>query len=484
MQSLLLAALLSFPAPSVAPVAVPVAAKGPATATPSAALERGLDAIDVESIRADLAFIASDELEGRDTPSPGLRIAARYLRSRVERLGFEPAGERGFFDLYAMSNVGLDLEQTQARFGDEELAFGTDYLFSTEGFRDLEVQGRVVFVGDAAASTLEGVDLEGCVALAMDAPDARSGIRLHRLAKAGALGVVYLQPEEVGYKRVNRYARWRERQARKGARRVRSDAIGEVYLTERGFERLDLDPKSLKVGQLLEDVFQERRVLSGDAEEDEIENVASLWPGSDPKLREEVIIVSAHYDHVGKSDQGIFNGADDNGSGTCGLLALAEGLAEYGPLRRSVLLLWVSGEEKGLKGSYAWTMAPTLPEGYRPVANLNIDMIGRNAKDYLLITPTKERPEYNELVRMAEKNAPLEGFPELGSCDEYWRRSDHMNFSDNLGIPVAFLFSDVHEDYHRPTDTVEKVDMDKIRRVSRLVLRMLDGLQGDVLFPH
>jgi len=82
---------------------------------------------------------------------------------------------------------------------------------------------------------------------------------------------------------------------------------------------------------------------------------------------------------------------------------------------------------------------------------------------------------------MAEAAAPLEGFPTLGSADDYWRRSDHMNFSDNLGIPVAFLFSDVHEDYHQPTDTVEKIDFDKIRRVTRLVLRMMDGLQDDRL---
>ena len=77
--------------------------------------------------------------------------------------------------------------------------------------------------------------------------------------------------------------------------------------------------------------------------------------------------------------------------------------------------------------------------------------------------------------------APLESFPQLGSADEYWRRSDHMNFADNLGIPVAFLFSDVHADYHKPTDTPDKIDYDKIRRVTRLVLRMLDALQADEL---
>jgi Zn-dependent M28 family amino/carboxypeptidase len=159
-------------------------------------------------------------------------------------------------------------------------------------------------------------------------------------------------------------------------------------------------------------------------------------------------------------------------------MAIAEALTAYGPMRRSVLLLWVSGEEKGLLGSKAWTLDPTLPEGMRAVCNLNIDMIGRNPSDYLLITPTRQHPAYNGLTRMAERHAPLEGFPRLGGCDEYWRRSDHMNFSDQLGVPVAFLFSDVHEDYHQPSDTWDKIDFDKIRRVSRLVVRMLDALQG------
>jgi Zn-dependent M28 family amino/carboxypeptidase len=164
-----------------------------------------------------------------------------------------------------------------------------------------------------------------------------------------------------------------------------------------------------------------------------------------------------------------------------GLLALAEALSEYGPMRRSVLLLWVSGEEKGLWGSAAWSKAPTLAAGQRAVCDINIDMIGRNAPGKLLITPTREHDEYNGLTRLAESLAPLEGFPELGGCDDYWHRSDHISFAQHLRVPVTFLFADVHADYHKPTDTPDKIDYDKIRRVTRLVLRMLDGLQSDQL---
>jgi Zn-dependent M28 family amino/carboxypeptidase len=236
------------------------------------------------------------------------------------------------------------------------------------------------------------------------------------------------------------------------------------------------------LGTELDGSFAHTRKLVGDKGTVMVENVCGFWQGSDPVLRNEVIIVSAHYDHEGvKSDGQVMNGADDNGSGTSTLLALAEALVTNGAMRRSVMLMWVSGEEKGLWGSQAWTEHPWLPGDCRPVCDINIDMVGRNASDYLLITPTAARPEYNGLVKLAEEYAPLEGFPKLGSCDSYWNRSDHANFAANLKIPVTFIFSDVHADYHKPGDDPEKIDFDKIRRVTRLVLRMIAGLQDDKL---
>ncbi len=205
-----------------------------------------------------------------------------------------------------------------------------------------------------------------------------------------------------------------------------------------------------------------------------------IWPGSDPKLKDELIILSAHYDHIGYREDGtIFNGADDNGSGTSGLLAIAEALKAYGPMRRTVMLMWVSAEEKGLLGSKAWTKDPYLPGNLKPLCNINIDMIGRNASDEFLITPTKKHPAYSALTQVAEANMKKEGFRKIKSADAYWTRSDHANFSKYLGIPVAFLFCDVHEDYHKSTDTVEKIDYDKMRRICRLVVRMLEDLQID-----
>ncbi|HEX6886431.1 MAG TPA: M28 family peptidase [Planctomycetota bacterium] len=458
------------------------------------ALERALAVVDAGDVCADVAFLASDELEGRDTPSQGLRLAARYLRARVERLGFRPSGDQGFFDLYTLERSGYDLGKTGAWLetdGQERaLVLGRDYAFFGGG--EHELAGPVVFVGAASEADLAGLDLAGKWALVLDASRGRGReaweerrARQERLVAARALGTLSVidatGPEaEQRDERLAQMASFvtggslRTPGADEPARGPEFPGLSLASGPSR--ELLRASPKlGTELGRL-----RERRVRSP-KETLELENVAALWPGSDPVLGREVLVLSAHYDHVGVSGGEIYNGADDNGSGTSTLLAVADALAQQGPLRRSVLLLWVSGEEKGLLGSEAWTKAPTLPEGHRAVCNLNIDMVGRNAPDKLLITPSKDLAEYNGLTRLAERLAPLEGFPVLGSADQYWERSDHMNFAVHLKIPVAFLFSDVHEDYHRPTDDIEKIDCDKIRRVARLVLRLLDGLQEDAL---
>ncbi|MSR61075.1 MAG: M28 family peptidase [Planctomycetes bacterium] len=479
------------PALSASPVSEPVRVT-PAPAASNPALERALASVDSQKIRADIFFIASDELEGRDTPSRGQRLAARYIRARLERLGFQPAGDDGFFDRYELEQSGLDLGASKAwcTRGDQQtaLVFGQDYAFFGAGTHELD--GEVVFVGAGQEAELAGVDLKGMWALVIDMerpPGEARMQRMQRVQAAGALGL--LSAPDASAKDVA------ERDARLAqfasfSREPQLHPLDEERSPAEDFPSLSLTSKlasellgsagSAQAGRALGVRFHELRTQLT-PERVGLENVAGLWPGSDPELAQEVLILSAHYDHVGLQGGEIYNGADDNGSGTCGLMALAEALKSYGPLKRSVLLLWVSGEEKGLLGSQAWTEHPTLAPGLRPVSDINIDMIGRNAPDKLLITPTKALPEYNGLTRLAESLAPLEGFPVLGSCDEYWQRSDHMNFADHLKIPVAFLFSDVHEDYHQPTDDPEKIDCDKIRRVTRLVLRMLDGLQGDPL---
>lgn len=477
--------------------------------TESSRLVAALDSISARDIQADIEFIASDELRGRDTPSEGLAIAARYLRSRLMSLGFEPgARDDSYFHLYTLRTTAMDAAKTRLEVlgGSEPLSFpiGRGFHVADRFLREASSQrGRVVFVGPASA--LAPDSLEGAWAIVLD-EGGSSGALSRAAAAAGVLGVV-LTPGP-GYQEAPYDLRFADRvrllerggvslPSSDGARPRPSEERGGrnrrgsiSYLSSESFQRLlavsPARPADVPAGDWkpapgtdLGLELAEHRVLQGGGEI-QVENVCGFWPGSDPELAKEVILVSAHYDHVGTTGESIYNGADDNGSGTTGLLAVARALATHGPLRRSVLLIWVSGEEKGLLGSRAWSDAPWLPGDARPVANLNIDMIGRNDPSELFITPTEKHEQHNGIVRLAMRLSPLEGFPELKSADEYYYRSDQASFA-RLGIPVAFLFSGVHEDYHQPSDTPEKIDSDKLRRVARLVVRLLDAMQTDSL---
>ena len=219
-------------------------------------------------------------------------------------------------------------------------------------------------------------------------------------------------------------------------------------------------------------LFGKRKRIKG-------ENVLGYIEGSD--LKEELIIITAHYDHLGKHDSLVFNGADDDGSGTVATLEIAEAFmlakkAGKGP-RRSVLIMPVSGEEKGLLGSKYYTTHPIYPLK-NTVANLNIDMIGRlddwhdTANYVYLIGADRLSQELHDISEQVNKeyiglNLDYK-FNEEDDPNRYYYRSDHYNFAKN-NIPVIFYFNGVHEDYHKVTDTVEKIDFQKIETITRLV---------------
>ena len=209
------------------------------------------------------------------------------------------------------------------------------------------------------------------------------------------------------------------------------------------------------------------------------ENVLGFIKGSD--LKDELIIVTAHYDHLGKHDSLIFNGADDDGSGTVAAMEIAEAfmLAKntgHGP-RRSVLVMAVSGEEKGLLGSKYYTDHPIYPLE-NTVANLNIDMIGRIGDFhtypnyvYLIGSDMLSTELHNISEAVNEEYVGLDldyTFNKEDDPNRYYYRSDHYNFAKN-NIPVIFYFNGIHEDYHKVTDTVEKIDFKKIETITRLV---------------
>ncbi len=211
-------------------------------------------------------------------------------------------------------------------------------------------------------------------------------------------------------------------------------------------------------------------------------NVLGYIEGTDPNLKEEVVVVTAHYDHLGKRGDDIFNGADDNGSGTSTVIEVAQAFAEAkkagdGP-RRSVLCMLVSGEEKGLLGSKYYTEFPTFALE-NTVANVNVDMVGRvdekhadNPEYIYVIGADRLSTELHEINEAANKKyTQLEldyTYNAEDDPNQYYYRSDHYNFAEK-GIPAIFYFNGTHKDYHRPSDTVEKINFDKMAKIGQLV---------------
>tara|TARA_Y100000385_G_scaffold136626_1_gene141956 strand:+ start:937 stop:1977 length:1041 start_codon:yes stop_codon:yes gene_type:complete len=209
------------------------------------------------------------------------------------------------------------------------------------------------------------------------------------------------------------------------------------------------------------------------------DNIIGFIEGSD--LKDEIVVITAHYDHLGIKDSLIYNGADDNGSGTVAIMEIAQAfmLAKkegYGP-RRSVLIMPVSGEEKGLLGSKYYTDNPVYPLE-NTIANLNVDMIGRideyhDNPDYIYLIGSDrlstELHQISEEVNDKYINLELDyKYNDKDDPNRYYYRSDHYNFAKN-NIPVIFYFNGVHADYHKESDTIEKIHFPKIEKISRYI---------------
>ncbi len=209
------------------------------------------------------------------------------------------------------------------------------------------------------------------------------------------------------------------------------------------------------------------------------ENILAFIEGSEKP--EEIVVVSAHYDHVGTKDGVVYNGADDDGSGTVAVMEIAKAFqsakkAEKGP-KRSILFLHVTGEEHGLFGSEFYTDNPVFPLA-NTVVDLNIDMIGRDdpenrGKQYVYVIGSEmlssELKVINEAANKKTNNLELNyKYDDPNDPEQLYYRSDHYNFAKN-NVPVAFFFDGIHEDYHKPTDDVEKIDYSLLQKRTQLV---------------
>jgi hypothetical protein len=504
------------------PEAPPVAkAPAPALQLPAAAT-----AIDRKDLLAYATYLASDDLRGRLTGSAGQLAAATYIEKHFASLGLEPLGDevdgkRGFRQSYDIARTYVT-PATKLEFGALALTDG----FAVLGGRklDIDVASKVRFCGfgilsgdDADVPADES--LQGKVAvvviktprrnqdtvLSMERKFTMSLSTFQRvgqvgtnLEKRGVAAVVFvLVKDTIGLSDVLTYlapAPGHDVLAPRfpggdsGMSRAGSTITGTVklptvvlsvpasakVLAELG---IGADAAAAFVGgegerpKSKDDVAAHVKIGVARDETATACNVVAVLRGSDPQLASEAVVYSAHMDHVGvRIDGDVYNGADDNASGTAGLLGIATAYAKSKQKpRRSVIFLSVSGEELGLWGS-AWFADHPPWDAKNIVADVNTDMIGRSGPEsgpnQVMVTPSFHHKMFSTIVQDGARFAEALGCS-LVNGDKYYQRSDHYNFAKK-GIPVVFFCNGEHEDYHQVTDTADKLDAEKMERFARL----------------
>lgn len=491
--------------------------------------EARVERITAEQLRAYLTFIASDELEGRNTPSRGLDIAAKYIASHLTRWGVKPAGDNGtYFQKIALRRSFVLKSGCKVELNDRILTYGEDYFAAPSSgstraplvyagygwmikakeidpYKEVDPKGKIVVVN---YSPTFGPPHVGRDALRGKAGEDYASPAAYARRK-GAVGMVVLVSGQAlnNWKTLansleNDSFRYRVEKPQHDQQlplptiyvnRTTGEALlaGEKTTGEAIYQSM-VDRKEPASFALNPDKQLNLLVTAG-AERAGTQNVLALWEGRDPILKHELVAISAHYDHIGVSNSPsggqdtIYNGADDDGSGTVSLLAMAEAFSNA-PKRpkRSVLFIWHCGEEKGLWGSDYFTEIPTLPLD-RFTGLINIDMIGRSkpagdtnprnrnlsAADEVYVigknTISRELGELTDKVNKGYLRLKLnEKYDRFDDPERIFFRSDHYLYGKK-GIPFLFYFSGVHEDYHRVSDQVEKIDFTKLESVARTI---------------
>lgn len=494
--------------PTIAPAPAPASATPPAAARPVV-----VTPIDVSALRADLTLFASDAFEGRLAGTPAARRAAEFIAERLTALGVEPAGDSGFFQRVPLSRqvfapttkflVTSRGRATEVKIGEDVVPL----LRLGEGapLPRLSAEGEIVFAGYAINSPQLGRDDLGKLDLARKVvvfvggapPNADSAMRARLEA-----------PEQLGQRMGAILMRGPAAIVIVASGKLEDDfnsLAGEVLngslelgATEREpervlpmviFARARAGSPLLPAGWPADDTPQSlgrhltARITLGRAQAASY-NVVGMVRGRDPALSNSYVALGAHLDHIGVQPttgrDSIANGADDDGSGSMGLVAVARALAASPEKpRRSVLFIWHTGEEAGMLGSEWFVTHPTVPLD-SIVAQLNADMIGRNAPDSLMLVGPRAAPNGQSRVLGTVVDSvntalarPFMINREWDSPDhpeQIYLRSDHYSYAKR-GIPIVFYTTGLHEDYHKVSDEVSKIDFDKLARVSDLIMR-------------
>jgi peptidase M28-like protein len=454
-----------------------------------APLARAAATITEQDVMRRVGAIAADSMLGRATPSPGLERTAEYVASEFRRAGLSPAGDSGsYLQRFAVTRWVIDTSRSvvQLAAGGQVAAarLGRDARYVLGRIPGRPIEGSVVLL--AGLDTTSGISTavkNRIVLLVLDfsrPPSPALNRKIVELSEAGPRAVLVLSNRDSATFAQRLAAGARSRLTRD------QDTVAEagapvIEVHQRGLRPLlaaaGIDPDSLRLLQreqlrslpgLSIGLTLARRVVQA-----RVPNVAGILEGTDPVLRDQYVLYSAHIDHIGISPgprDSINNGADDNASGVAGLLELVEAFSQPGVRpKRSVFFLAPSGEEDGLLGSALFIQHPTVPL-QRVVANLNMDLVGRNWTDSVIAVGLEQSDLGATLRQVAGAHPELRMTPIADRWPEerIFYRSDHYNFA-RQGVPILFFTSGTHADYHQPSDEADTIDGEKEARLVRLL---------------
>jgi len=475
-----------------------------------------LEAIRASDIRQHINFLAADSLKGRNTPSPELDRAAEYIAAEFKRAGLKPL-QGSYFNNFNLSTIRLGNENALAvTTGGREVTYTIKQDFMPFDMTASKmVTAPVVFAGYGITAPEYGyddyadLDVKNKIVLVLrhepgekdpaspftgekETTHSQTSTKVQNAIDHGAAGLLIVTDPANHRSLAPRGFPWPSlfegipddalplTLALAEKEKISVVQVGETVIqqivgsvdTLRSWQQ-EID-RTRKTKSLALTNVQVKLQTTTETALQPTRNVVGLIEGSDKKLKNELVVIGAHYDHVGYKKQHeegedyIFNGADDNASGTSAVLAMAQAFsASKKKPKRSVLLMTFAGEEKGLFGSRAYVEQP-LWALENTVAMLNLDMVGRNSPDSVSVGSVTRSPD---LIKINEEENQSVGFKLDYSIEQFHNRSDQYNFARKK-IPFLFYFTGLHGDYHQVGDHPDKINEHKIARIATLAFRV------------
>jgi hypothetical protein len=459
-----------------------------------------------EDLRKHLTIVAGEEMEGRETGTEGQRKAATYIESQFKQIGLKaPATLNGYQQLFPLFSDSMT--ESLVQIGDKKLVYGTDYYIQANKNSNKNFTAKeIVFVGYGISEKnyddYANKDVKGkIVVLFTGEPkindkyivtDSKNysmytypGIpnKIEVAVSKGAIGIIIINQNNktlssntvTSSSKTNLYFVSIEKNDSPSSIVIPTDAAKNIFTSwvidsfvskAKNYQPLN-NVTATNIASTVQYSYTKARTIVNAS------NVIGIVEGTDKK--DEFVFLTGHYDHLGKKGNKIYYGADDDGSGTCAVIEMAEAFAKakaagHGP-RRTMVFMTVSGEEKGLWGSEYYSDHPIYSLD-KTTVDLNIDMVGRkdpnrkegNNDNYVYVIGhdklSSDLPIINEGANKLYTQLEFDyKYDDPNDEERIYYRSDHYNFA-RKGVPILFFFDGIHEDYHKTSDTVDKINFD------------------------